>query len=205
MPTVKPESMRSFLAAAAGTAGNVVLCTMAYSLLALAVTLKESAFARFRREAAQRGQQSPGAQPELDICVLSAAAAAGQLATQLLAAPGVLAATGGGMGGAVLREFGSGAQALAGRAQPAAPWLALVYWGCNVGFSLSALQLVRTTSAATVVLANVVALPLSALAFCLPLPLLGRAGFDHWMLVSLAIIVTGNLLYGHKGLRSWGR
>ncbi|CAJ1398223.1 unnamed protein product [Effrenium voratum] len=91
---------------------------------------------------------------------------------------------------------------LLGAEIPATPWIALTYWACNVIFSLSALRLVRRASAATVVLTNVVALPMSALIFCFPLPLLERQHFRSHFAVSLLLVVAGNLLYGST---SWRR
>ncbi|CAE7575184.1 crtp1 [Symbiodinium natans] len=78
--------------------------------------------------------------------------------------------------------------------------LTIFYIAANVGISITALLLVQRTSASTVVLANVVALPLSALIFCLPLPSLERQVF-HWRFaVSLLLVVLGNLLYSHRSL-----
>eukprot|EP00913_Durusdinium_trenchii_P019904 g18710.t1 len=79
--------------------------------------------------------------------------------------------------------------------------LTLFYIMANVSLSITALMLVQRTSAAATVLANVVALPLSALLFCLPLPLLEQEAF-HWRFaVSLLLIVLGNLLYSYHLLR----
>mmetsp|Transcript_71964 Transcript_71964/g.199700 ORF Transcript_71964/g.199700 Transcript_71964/m.199700 type:complete len:181 (-) Transcript_71964:25-567(-) len=78
---------------------------------------------------------------------------------------------------------------------PAVLALALFYWACNIGLSVLAILLVQQTSAAATVLANVAALPLSALLFCCPLPLLERQPF-HWRFgTGLVLVAAGNLLY----------
>ena len=75
------------------------------------------------------------------------------------------------------------------------------YWACNVGITVLAILLVQRYSAATTVLANVIAMPLSALLFCCPLPLLPQQPFQWKFALSLVIIVGGNLLYNSKVLR----
>jgi len=94
--------------------------------------------------------------------------------------------------------------ALAGLSAIASPSvlpLAAFYWTCNVGISVTALMLVRQTSASATVLANVVSMPLSALLFCCPLPLLDRQPFHGVFVASLALVVAGNLLYSHGARR----
>ncbi|CAE8684098.1 unnamed protein product [Polarella glacialis] len=157
---------------------DVVLCTSAYSLLALAVTLKDSLFKRF--------QKKVGGQGQLDVLLVCTAAAIVQLITQLLVWPFFSPGR---------DAFAAGFRALAGFKEPIAPWLALLYWTFNISFSLCALKLVSQASAAAVVLANVVALPISALLFCCNLPLLGPQAFRWNFATSLMLVVAGNLLY----------
>jgi len=167
------------------------LAVLAYSLLALGVTLKDLVFTRFKR--AHRGG------PGLDVALVCAAAAAAQFTAQTLAWPVLHWLSVPGVGGRLY--VSESARALAGASEPLAPLLAVVYWSCNIGFSFAALQLVRRASASTVVLANVIALPLSALVFCCPLPLLERQAF-HWSFAfSLTVVVAGNVLYGRAGAR----
>jgi len=168
------------------------LCAAAYALLALGVTLKDAAFTRFRRSG-RGGVGGPG----LDVSLVCAAAAAAQVTIQVLAWPVLRSLAGtGSSGGYGIRE---GVRALAGVHEPLTPLLAVTYWSCSVGFSFAALRLVRQASAATVVLANVIALPLSALVFCCPLPLLERQAFHWGFVASLAMVVAGNVLFGWAG------
>jgi len=170
------------------------LCVVAYTLLALGVTLKDIAFTRFQRA------QGSGGGPGLDVSLVCAAAAVAQLAVQALAWP-VLHVLGciGGAG-----HLAQGLAALAGASEPLAPLLALVYWSCCIGFSFAALRLVRQASAATVVLVNVTALPLSALVFCCPLPLLQRQAFSWSFVWSLLMVIAGNVLYGWASISKGG-
>mmetsp|Transcript_74474 Transcript_74474/g.205511 ORF Transcript_74474/g.205511 Transcript_74474/m.205511 type:complete len:455 (-) Transcript_74474:162-1526(-) len=170
---------------------HTTLCAVAYVLLALGVTLKDLAFSRFQHTCDDAGRG-------LDVAVVSAAAAVAQFATQLVAWPVLHALSVPGVSGGNLMVEGT--RALVGFGEPLAPLLAVVYWSCNIGFSFVALQLVRQASASTVVLANVIALPLSALIFCCPLPLLERQPFQWCFALSLVMVVAGNTIYGRAGL-----
>ncbi|CAJ1423895.1 unnamed protein product [Effrenium voratum] len=169
---------------------DVLQCAGAYSLLAMGVTLKDLILKQ------SQGGEVPMPQ-ELIILTVCTATAAVQLVAQLVALPWVLPEL-----DERHRIFAAGWHQLLGAEIPATPWIALTYWACNVIFSLSALRLVRRASAATVVLTNVVALPMSALIFCFPLPLLERQHFRSHFAVSLLLVVAGNLLYGST---SWRR
>jgi drug/metabolite transporter (DMT)-like permease len=174
---------------------NVLKCASAYVLLALALVLKDSVFEKFRAKALQRERAVTAS--ELDVSVVSASATAGQLITQLLMSSVFTSSTI--IAGGWQQEFILGARALTGASVHIIPWLALTYWMCNVAFSISALQLMRHASASTVVLANVAALPLSALVFCFcPLPLLHRQSFRWQFAASLLLVIVGNLIYSHK-------
>ncbi|CAE7462212.1 BOB1, partial [Symbiodinium necroappetens] len=127
---------------------------------------------------------------EPQILLVSAVGAAVQLLVQLVAFP---LAFPGHVHPDVLRE---GLNELMGRKLSSVPWIAFTYWVCNIIFSVSALRLVRRASASTVVLANVAALPLSALVFCCPLPLLKPQQFRWTFAMSLLLVAGGNLLYG---------
>lgn len=164
---------------------DVLQCAGAYALLALAVTLKDRIF-RNARETATTAVEEP------QILLVSAVGAAVQLLVQLVAFP---LAFPGHVHPDVLRE---GLNELMGRKLSSVPWIAFTYWVCNIIFSVSALRLVRRASASTVVLANVAALPLSALVFCCPLPLLKPQQFRWTFAMSLLLVAGGNLLYGRS-------
>lgn len=169
---------------------DVLQCTGAYSLLAMGVTLKDLVFKQSQTGEVQMPQ-------DLIILTVCAACAAVQISVQLLAFPLAVPEL-----EQRKRLISAGWHSLLGASAPAAPWIALTYWACNVAFSLCTLRLVRKASAATVVLANVAALPLSALVFCCPLPLLERQPFRWSFACSLILVVVGNLLYGST---SWRR
>lgn len=168
--------------------GPVLQCAGAYGFLAMAVTLKDLVFA------SAHAKGSDGTK-FLDTSLVCASAAAVQLLVQLLALPALLP------GSPRLPVIAAGLQQLAFEMEPVARWLALTYWMCNVAFSLAAMRLVRQASAATVVLSNVAALPLSALLFCCPLPLLRPEAFRWKFVFSLLVIVAGNLLYGSSAFQ----
>jgi len=163
--------------------GPILQCAGAYGFLAMAVTLKDLVFA------SAHAKGSDGTKG-IDTSLVCAATAAVQLLVQLLALPILLP------GSPRLPVIAAGLQQLASEMDPMARWLALTYWTCNVAFSLTAMRLVRQASAATVVLSNVAALPLSALLFCCPLPLLRPEAFRWKFVLSLLVIIAGNLLYG---------
>jgi len=169
---------------------DVLQCAGAYSLLAMGVTLKDLVFRQ-----SQAGEVN--LPQELVILTVCATCAAVQFSVQLLALPFVVPEL-----DERRRLITAGWRCLHGASAPATPWLALTYWVCNVVFSLSTLRLVKKASAATVVLANVAALPLSALVFCCPLPLLQQQPFRWTFAFSLVLVVVGNLLYGST---SWRR
>lgn len=173
-----------------GAWNDVLQCTGAYSLLAMGVTLKDLVFKQSQAAEVQLPQ-------ELIILTVCATCAAVQFSVQLLAFPLLVPEV-----DERRRLISAGWRCLQGAAAPAAPWIALTYWVCNVVFSLTTLRLVRKASAATVVLANVAALPLSALVFCCPLPLLQRQPFQWSFAVSLILVVVGNLLYGATSWRN---
>lgn len=75
------------------------------------------------------------------------------------------------------------------------PWLTLIYITCNISFNIAALTLVKTTSAPTVILTNLLSVPIVALVFCFPLPLLTPTPFSWSICIGLVIIIVGVLLY----------
>ncbi|CAK9054783.1 unnamed protein product [Durusdinium trenchii] len=156
----------------------------------MGVTLKDLVFKQSQTGEVQMPQ-------DLIILTVCAACAAVQISVQLLAFPLAVPEL-----EQRKRLISAGWHSLLGASAPAAPWITLTYWVCNVAFSLCTLRLVRKASAATVVLANVAALPLSALVFCCPLPLLERQPFRWSFACSLILVVVGNLLYGST---SWRR
>jgi drug/metabolite transporter (DMT)-like permease len=159
----------------------------AYCCLAMAVTLKEVALLRWKERALSGKAQQP-----LGMSLLCARAALAQFTLQLTL---WIATASGTIHGRVHMLF-EGIKALLGFHEPLAPGLTLLYWASNIGFTFAALRLVRQASAATVVLANVIALPLSALVFCWKVPLLPPQQF-HWNFAfGLALVVVAQLERG---------
>jgi len=167
---------------------SAVICIGAYCCLAMAVTLKEVAFVRWKEQAQQ----------PLNVSLLCARAALAQFALQLTL---WIVTTSGTAHGRVHLVF-EGIRILRGFEEPIVPGLSLLYWACNIGFTFAALRLVRQASAAAVVLANVIALPLSALVFCWQLPLLTPQQFHWHFAIGLALVVVGNFTYGRAGLKT---
>lgn len=66
--------------------------------------------------------------------------------------------------------------------------------------TIFATLLVQRSSAATVVLANVLCLPLIALLFCCPLPLLEPQPFRWRFAASLVMVVVGNLIFNRQAI-----
>jgi len=167
---------------------SAAICIGAYCCLAMAVTLKEVAFVRWREQASSAQAQQP-----LNMSLLCARAALAQFTLQLTLWITTASSTIHGREQLLLE----GIKALLGF-----PGLSLLYWACNIGFTFAALRLVRRGSAATVVLANVVALPVSALVFCWKLPLLPPQQFHWHFAFGLALVVVGNYVYGRAGLEA---
>lgn len=184
-----------------GSVAVVALCIAAYGLQAGAMVLKEVVFSRYQKNPAGScvGHANDGIGGDrclpFDPALFLTAGTGCRLLVQFLAWPVFQQLT----QGLSLRScFAAGFQAMQ---QPSVLPLVVFYIAANVALSITALLLVQKTSAAATVLANVVALPLSALVFCLPLPLLEQQAF-HWQFaMSLVLIVLGNLLYSHRSLR----
>ncbi|CAL1171412.1 unnamed protein product [Cladocopium goreaui] len=184
-----------------GSVAVVALCIAAYGLQAGAMVLKEVVFSRYQKNPAGScaGHANDGIGGDrclpFDPALFLTAGTGCRLLVQFLAWPVFQQLT----QGLSLRScFAAGFQAMQ---QPSVLPLVVFYIAANVALSITALLLVQKTSAAATVLANVVALPLSALVFCLPLPLLEQQAF-HWQFaLSLVLIVLGNLLYSHRSLR----
>lgn len=178
-----------------GSVSIVLLCIAAYGLQAGAMVLKEIVFSKYQ-DLSQAGCDGKGdQQPPFDPALFLSAGTGSRFVIQLLAWPVFQHLT---LGPSLRTCLVAG---LAAMLEHSVLPLTVFYIAANVALSITALLLVQKTSAAATVLANVVALPLSALVFCLPLPLLEQQAF-HWQFaVSLLLIVLGNLLYSHQSLR----
>lgn len=166
---------------------HVAMCAAAYVLMSLAMVVKELAFLRYWE--AEEG-------PPLSVPLFLTAGTLSRAVALVLCWPLFLRAVA--PGAQVLRSALTGLSAIA---SPGILLLAAFFWTCNVGMSVTTLLLVRQTSASTTVLANVFAMPLGALLFCCPLPLLDRQPFHLAFVASLALVVVGNLLYSHEAWR----
>mmetsp|Transcript_55747 Transcript_55747/g.130067 ORF Transcript_55747/g.130067 Transcript_55747/m.130067 type:complete len:384 (-) Transcript_55747:50-1201(-) len=168
------------------------MCIAAYGLQAAALVVKEAVFTKFARACKEQGET----QHSFDAALFLAIGTLSRCLLQLLLWPTFLQLT------TDLSVRTSAANGVLAMLQGSVLPLTIFYIVANVGISITALLLVQKTSASTTVLANVVALPLAALLFCLPLPSLERQVF-HWRLAaSLALVVIGNLLYSHRSLKS---
>jgi len=172
---------------------SAAICIAAYCFLAMAVTLKEAVFVRWKEQALSGKAQQP-----LNTSLLCARAALPQFTLQFTLWIATASSTIHGRVHVLLE----GIKAMLGFHEPCAPGLSLLYWACNIGFTFAALRLVRRGSAATVVLANVIALPLTALVFCWKLPLLPPQQFHWHFAFGLALVVVGNYVYGRAGLEA---
>jgi len=175
---------------------NMTLCAGAYGMMALAMVLKEMVMSMYSDASRTASYTDSKARP-LDCALVLTIGTLGRFMTVLLGWPLFLKLTGKPIA-AVLSGITSGMETLF---QPSVIPLALFYWLCNSGLSVLGLLMVRQSSASSTVLANVVALPLSALLFCCPLPLLEPQPF-HWRFASsLLLVILGNLVYNKDMLR----
>jgi len=177
----------------------VLLCVLAYASLSMGMVVKEAVLRGFRgwegREAGEAGagRAATGGQ-SFDCSLLVTVSTASRLATLLLGWPLLLASLGRRpLAAALLQGVLEGAASML--QGPQVVVLALTYWACNIGMSVLAIYLVQMSSANATVLANVVALPLAALLFCLPLPGLPPQAFRWSLAASVLIAVAGNLVY----------
>jgi len=182
----------SSMAANGCFSASAAICIGAYCCLAMAVTLKEVAIVRWNAQAVNVKAQQP-----LNTSLLCARAALAQFTLQLTLWIATASSAVHGRGRLLLE----GMKALLGFYEPLAPGLLLLYWFCNILFTFVALRIVRQASAAAVVLANVIALPLSALVFCFKLPLLPPQRFHWHVTLGLVLVVMGNYIYGRAGLK----
>jgi hypothetical protein len=81
---------------------------------------------------------------------------------------------------------------------PGAPLFPLLYVACNIGFNITALSLVRATSAVAASLTLAAMTPLAVLAFTLPLPLLTPAALGPGFWAGLCVVMAGLWLYNRK-------
>ncbi|CAE7040113.1 CLT3 [Symbiodinium sp. KB8] len=167
----------------------VILCIAAYGLQAAAMVVKETVFVQFSQKQMRGGSESSPFDASLFLTIGTCC----RCAIQLLAWPLFLQLVSPGLG--IRSSATAGAMAMM---HPAVLPLTIFYIMANVGISITALLLVQKSSASTVVLANVVALPLSALIFCLPLPSLERQVFQWRFAVSLLLIVLGIRFENHS-------
>jgi len=173
-----------------------VVCVIAYALLAGSQTIKDAIFTRFKTF--KESQPDDGFQ-ELEASLLTASAAAAQVCTTLMLWPLLLLVRANGIGG--WGYWLDGARRISGSVELLAPFMTFAYWSCNIGFTMSATMVVNQASAATLVLLNALVLPISALMFCCPLPLMQRQAFHWQFLLSLVLVVFGNVIYSSSPQR----
>ena len=150
-------------------------------LPAACVIMKEHVFMRGWRQHPPHGY---------DLFVINTAGSLSQVAACILLLPLLVAAKGSSL--ALLpAELARGAAAFA-----AAPLFPLAYIFVNILFNISALACIKRTSSVTFAVALAVALPLSALVFALPLPLLAAPARPTTnFYIGLTLLVAGLLLY----------
>lgn len=93
--------------------------------------------------------------------------------------------------------FAQGAACMAGGA-PGAPLFPLLYLAANVGLNIVAIVLLRAVGALPLALTISAVVPLSVLAFSLPLPLLPPAPMGPTFALGAAIVVAGIGVYNRE-------
>lgn len=173
---------------------DILLCTVAYALLAMGMVVKEIVLTKY----AKANPDTPTRGFDYSLFIASATFArtfvvfCGWPIFNHWAAPGT----------SIWRDALAGVHILQ---QPFVLSLAVFYWASNTILSVTAMLLVQRSTAAAVVLANVVAFPLSTLLFCCPLPCLQPEPFKWRLLVSLVLVVAGNLLYNLRAIQGLTR
>jgi len=180
------------LVAGGGGAGHIdklAIATYAssYVFSALAVVLKEKVFAESR-------EAIPGG---ISMWVVNSF---GSLFQCMLTVPYLLATAWVSSGGDLVGYAGEGLDRLfSGGPLPGgertAPWLPAAYICCNIGLNLSALALIKAGSALLTSIAVSVQVPLTMLAFALPLPYVAPLPFHGAMGLGVAILLAGIYLY----------
>jgi len=162
----------------------------AYAFVALSLSLKELAFLRFRERAGACGD---AASQKLRVEVVNLFSAIWQGVAVLLFWP---------LNFVLLTPLGVRAyfQAFAAalRSTPAFGTLLWLYLPTNLAYTILTTLVLERLSAVTIVLTNVLNVPLVSLLFCLELPLLGAAPFRWSFVVGLGVIASGLLLYSHR-------
>eukprot|EP00933_Yihiella_yeosuensis_P061127 TRINITY_DN63951_c0_g1_i1.p1 TRINITY_DN63951_c0_g1~~TRINITY_DN63951_c0_g1_i1.p1 ORF type:complete len:240 (+),score=39.70 TRINITY_DN63951_c0_g1_i1:78-797(+) len=171
---------------------NILLCSAAYALMGLGMVIKEMVLTGYQNQLKQTyGEGSvPAAEKKFDVALFVTGGTAARTFTVLLGWPLYLHVT-----GQKISILESLFQSFEVFKQPSVLLLALIYWICNALLTVMAILLVQRSSAAAVVLANVVALPLSCFLFCFPLPFLAPQAFQWRFAVSLLLVVVGNFVY----------
>lgn len=182
---VLPADVAAAMASAGHSRGrDILLCITAYALLAMGMVIKEIVLTKYTKENPDTPEQG------FDYALFIASATFARTLVVLggwpifnyIAAPGA----------SIWSNVVDGLNILQ---QPFVFSLAGFYWVSNTILGITAMLLVQKSTAACVVLANVVALPLSTLLFCCRLPVLEPEPFKWRLIASLALVVFGNVLY----------
>lgn len=164
---------------------NVAGLFSAYAFFALAITVKERAFRRFRQGALDAGAEA--SQEPLRMEVVNLYTAMWQGFILLLLWP---------VNFALVTPLNFGEYFVAGAG---ALWqvrrLLGLYCCVNLFYTVATTAVLQRLSAIALLLTNVLNVPLVSLLFCLELPLLGAAPFHNFLLVGLAVIVLGLVTY----------
>ncbi|KAK4531827.1 hypothetical protein CCYA_CCYA09G2684 [Cyanidiococcus yangmingshanensis] len=161
---------------------NALLFFGSYAFVAIAVVLKERVFKR------------SGLQP--DLFIVNTFSSIMQFLATSITLPFVLTFATQIAGSSSTKAYFSDAlRAFAGYDSRLMPWLALGYVGVNIIFNVTGLRLLKIASALDSVVASLISVPLTTLAFCLPLPLLVRSRFSPMVILGLVVLLTGIWLY----------
>lgn len=163
---------------------DTMTCAFSYTLLAISVVLKELAFRSFLESGVG-----------LDIFVVNTSAAVGQCLGLLCFWPLYM------WRGAPPNYLSNASNSLFDMGLTSG--LVLLYWLVNISWNVVALELMKNSSAVVMVMTKAIALPASALVFCLRLPLLEPSPFDWRFVCGLLIVFAGNMLYSHEHF-GWG-
>ncbi|KAI8465758.1 MAG: hypothetical protein J3K34DRAFT_525075 [Monoraphidium minutum] len=183
-----------------GDAKHVALCVASFAFPSLAVIVKERIFREARRTLGR----------DLDVLVVNAFGSAAQAVFVLALMPLITAARGLPLS-ALPAALAAGGRALAGLPPaaggpppPGAPLFPAAYVLVNVAFNISALLLVRSAGAVPASLTMACLVPLSVLAFSLPLPLLPPAALGPGFWGGSALLMAGLAAYNWGSLKGGG-
>ena len=163
--------------------------SLSYAFAATASVLKERVFKR--------------SGIELDLFIVNTFSSLMQLAVTIVALPLSTALALHMARSSNLHEYLGGAlSAFIGKTGIYMPWLAILYVAFNLGFNITGLRLLKIASALDATVVSMVSVPLTTLAFCLPLPILARSRFSPVVVLGLVVLLSGIWMYNRPAKRA---